>query len=86
MKVWFLLGVSALALGCSAIDYGIPRVNGECFSQCTGDHVCNRQTGLCAFNPCSAGCGEGRHCDPSPPVPRCVNDGEWSSVSPEAPR
>jgi len=54
------------------MDYGIPRVNQECYSQCTGDRVCNHETGLCAFNPCWAGCGQAGHCDLSGPVPICL--------------
>jgi hypothetical protein len=37
-----------------------------------GDRICNRDTGLCAFNPCWAGCGEGKHCEVAGAVPRCV--------------
>ena len=77
------LVASVAMLGCQSIDYGIPRVNGECFAQCTGDRVCNRETGLCALNPCSAGCGEGRHCEISGAVPRCAPDGEKFSIGAE---
>jgi len=45
-----------------------------------GDRVCNRQNGLCELNPCSAGCGEGFHCEVSGAVPRCALDGEKFSV------
>ena len=76
----FLVGA---ALGCSAIDYGIPRVNGECYGQCTGDRVCNRDNGLCELNPCSAGCGEGRHCEASGAVPHCAPDGKKFSIAAE---
>jgi len=78
-----VLLVCGLTLGCHAVDYGIPRVNGECFAVCSGDRVCNRQSGLCELNPCSAGCGEGRHCETAGAVPRCANDGEKFSVGPE---
>jgi hypothetical protein len=78
-----VLLVCGLTLGCHAVDYAIPRVNGECFAICSGDRVCNRQSGLCELNPCSAGCGEGRHCETSGAVPRCANDGEKFSIGPE---
>ncbi|HZW91206.1 MAG TPA: hypothetical protein VFF12_19160 [Myxococcaceae bacterium] len=78
-----MLLACALTLGCHAIDYGIPRVNGECFAICTGDRVCNRQSGVCELNPCSAGCGEGRHCETAGAVPRCANDGEKFSAGAE---
>ena len=32
-----ILVACGLTLACHAIDYGIPRVNGECYGQCTGD-------------------------------------------------
>ena len=80
MRMGFLLGVCLLVLGCSALDYGIPRVNGESYGQCTGDRVCNRENGLCELNPCSAGCGEGRA---SGAVPRCAPDGEKFSIGAE---
>ena len=80
VRIGAVLVACAATLGCHAIDYGIPRVNGECYSQCTGDRVCNRQNGLCELNPCSAGCAEGFHCEVSGAVPRCALDGEKFSV------
>jgi len=75
--------VASLALGCHAIDYGIPRVNGECIAVCSGDRVCNRQSGLCELNPCSADCGEGHHCETAGAVPRCAPDREKFSIGTE---
>jgi hypothetical protein len=78
-----MLLACVLMLGCHAIDYGIPRVNGECFAVCSGDRVCNRQSGLCELNPCSPGCGEGHHCETAGAVPRCAPDGEKFSIGAE---
>ena len=83
MRLGAVLVACGAVLGCHAIDYGIPRVKGECYGQCTGDRVCNRQTGLCELNPCFAGCGEGRHCEAAGAVPRCAPDGERFSIGAE---
>ena len=70
-------------LGCHAIDDGIPRVNGEFLAVCSDHRVCNRESGLCELNPCSKGCGEGHHCEPSRAVPRGAPDGERFSIGAE---
>jgi len=76
----FLVGA---ALGCSAIDYASRASTASATDSARATPVCNRESGLCELNPCSAGCGEGRHCEASGAVPHCAPDGKKFSIGTE---